>query len=284
MTRYAVLADVHGNMPALEAVLADMRQHRVDGIVVAGDLTCGPHQIETTDLLRSLGSQMIQGNGENNLVRDDTGHAPDYWRTSRQWALHRWTYRNLDRATLDFIATLPEQLVISLPGTAAIRVVHGSPRDPAEGLCPDDDLAALELALAQIAEPVLVCGHTHIQWKWERDGRLAFNPGSVAGPLDGHVGAQYALLTWQDNRWQVGHRIVPYDLERIRTAFHACGLLAEGGALARYYLLSIETGQNAPEGFLSYAYRLAAEAGFENCVVVPDDIWDKAEATFNWSQ
>ena len=282
--RLAILADVHGNLPALEAVLKDIRQHAVDSIIVAGDLTTGPHQIEVINLLRSLGAQMIRGNGENNLVQYDIGHAPDFWRTSRQWALHRWTYRHFDRVTLDFIATLPEQLVIAWPDTAAIRVVHGSPRSATEGIDPNDAPEALRLALTQIAEPVLVCAHTHVPWKQEQNGRLAINPGAVCGPLNGEVGAQYALLTWQDDRWHVDHRAVSYDLKRIRTAFHTSGLLAEGGALARYYLLSIETGQNAPKGFLAYAYQLAAEAGFKDCAFVPNDIWDKAEATWHWSE
>jgi len=177
VVRLAVLADVHGNLPALEAVLADVQQHSVDGIIVAGDL------------------------------------------------------------------------------------VGGGP---------------------QIAEPVLVCGHTHIPWKQEHDGRLAFNPGAVGGPLNGDVRAQYALLTWQDDHWQVEHQAVPYDLDRIRAAFRESGLLAEGGAFAQACLLAIETGQNVAGHFVSYVYGLAAEAGFDDCDVVPDAIWDRAVATFDW--
>ena len=129
---------------------------------------------------------------------------------------------------------------------------------------------------------MFVCGHTHIPWKVVRHGRLALNPGAVCGPLNGETGAQYALLTWQDRHWQVDHRVVAYDLELIRAAFRESGLLDKGGALARAFLRSIETGQNVADWFLTYAYRLAADAGHGECEVVPDELWEHAAATFDW--
>jgi hypothetical protein len=138
------------------------------------------------------------------------------------------------------------------------------------------------LALAQTSEPVLVCGHTHRPWKVERDGKLALNPGSVCGPLNGEVGAQYALLTWCDEHWQARHFTIPYDLERLYKACRERGWLEDGGALARAFLLCLETGQDVIEDFLSYACGLATEAGHRHFDVVPDDAWERAAATFDW--
>jgi hypothetical protein len=104
----------------------------------------------------------------------------------------------------------------------------------------------------------------------------------VAGPLNGEVGAQYALLTWHEDRWHVAHRTVSYDLDRIRADFCESGLLEEGGALARAFLLSIETGENVADDFLGYAYGLMTEAELEESDVVPDDVWEQAAATFDW--
>jgi hypothetical protein len=104
----------------------------------------------------------------------------------------------------------------------------------------------------------------------------------VCGSLNGDVRAHYALLAWQDGHWQAEHQAVAYDLRRIRGAFRESGLLEEGGALARAFLLSIETGQNVAEDFVSYAYGLAAKAGIEDCDVVPDAIWEQAASTFDW--
>ena len=280
--RLAVLADTHGNLPALEAVLADIQRHSADRIIVAGDLVGGPKPVETIRLLRSLGSRMIRGNSDTGFVRYATGEAPAAWRASLQYALLRWGVRHLDNDTLDFIKSLPEQRVVALPGAVAIRVVHGSPRNPSESIFPDQDPAVLDLALAQTTEPVLVCGHTHISWVQERGDRLALNPGAVCGSLNGDVRAQYALLIWRGDRWHVEHQAVPYDLSRIHADFVEIGLLEEGGALARSFLLSIEIGQNVGDDFLSHAYGLAAEAGFKNCTIVPDDIWEHAAETFDW--
>ena len=73
-----------------------------------------------------------------------------------------------------------------------------------------------------------------------------------------------------------------YDLEQIHAAFHNSGLLEQGGALAKAFLLSIETGRNIALDFLSYAYGLAANAGVKDCEVVPDDLWEQAAAAFDW--
>jgi putative phosphoesterase len=278
------MADVHGNLPALEAVLANVRQHEVDGVIVAGDLVGGPSPVESIQRLRSLHSWMIQGNSDAGFIRYAEGKAPPAWGTSLQYALLRWGVRQLDQRTLDFLASLPEQRVISLPGTAPIRVVHGSPRHHTESIYPDRNPALLDAALAQISEPVLVCGHTHEPWARERGDRLALNPGSVAGPLDGYVGAQYALLTWRDGRWRVEHQSITYDLDRIQADFEESGLLAEGGALARAFLLGIQTGQNVTEFFLSHARSLAERAGMGDCTIIPDAVWLEAMETFDWER
>lgn len=285
--RLAVLADIHGNLPALEAVLDDLQQHDTDGIIVAGDLVDRfPHPVETIRLLRSLDSWMIRGNSDNGQLRLYAGDIPDAWRVNRQFASARWTYRNLDRETLDFIASLPEQRVISLPDTEAIRVVHGSPSHITEGIKPDLDPGTLERAFACINERILVCSHTHVPWWREQGGRLALNPGAVANPLDGKGGgrAQYALLTWKEDCWQVQHREALYDLERLRAAFRDSGLLQEGGAFTRALLLSVETGHDVVTIFLSYANGVAAEAGIEDRNIIPDEVWEEAEATFRWDQ
>ena len=283
--RLAVLADIHGNLPALEAVLEDIRHYEPDGILVAGDLVGGgPQPNESVRRLRSVSRWIIRGNSDSGLLRYAAGDAPKVWHTHHQFGILRWTYRTVDPDTLAFLKGLPEQCVVEAPGTDPIRVVHGSPCHPSASIFPDQDPASLDLALAQVCEPVLVCGHTHIPWQVEQGGRLALNPGAVSGPLDGTVGAQYALLTWQGDRWQAEHRAVRYDMGRLRAALRETGLLDEGGALMRAVLLGMETGRNTGEDFLTHAYGLAAKAGFEDCDAVPDEIWEQAAATFDWEE
>ena len=280
--RLAVMSDVHANLPALEAVLEDLRRHSVDGIIVAGDLVCGPQPVEAARLLRSLGGWMIRGNGDTDLLQYHAGEAPEEWYTRSQFALMRWMHGQADEETLEFIGALPEERVVEVTGTAPIRVVHGSPGGPSQGIFPRRDSATLEGAWVRTEEPVLVCGHTHTPWVVERGGRLALNPGAVCSPLDGTVGAQYALLTWKGGRWQVAHKVVRYDLDAVRAIFRDSGLLEECGGCGRAFLLSLETGRNVFGQFLSFARELCVGAGFEDCDVVPDDIWERAKEEFDW--
>jgi predicted phosphodiesterase len=298
--RLAVLADTHGNLPALEAVLADVKRHSVDGLIVAGDFVDRPQPLEAVRAQQALGACLIRGNRENYLLAYDGRDAPDHWRTSRQWIGLRWLYERLDREALEFIASLPEQRVFAVDGTDPIRVVHGSPASVTEFVLPSHDPVALELyreaglmdsgysqisldkAFAQFREPVLICGHSHIPWKQEQDGRLIVNPGSVGAPINGDARAQYALLTWEDGRWKARHRAIDYDLDRIRAAYQESGVLAAEGAFARAILRGIETGQNVPGRLVSHYRRYAAKAGFPEPGAIPDAVWEQATATFNW--
>jgi predicted phosphodiesterase len=212
----------------------------------------------------------------------------------------RWSYRQLDGETLDFIAELPEQRVVAVDGTAPIRVVHGSPRSSSERLYPERDPMALawfreadllppdrdrrrlERVLEGMGEPVLVCGHTHIPWVEHHGHRLALNPGAVSLSFDGDVRAHYALLTWEDGAWEVEQRAVAYDVDRIRRGFRRRGFLAEGGAFARAMLLTVESGQNVIGHLFSHIDRLAVGAGLEDWVVVPDALWKRAVESFDW--
>ena len=280
--RLAVLSDVHGNLPALEAVLEHLERSKPDAIIVAGDFIGGPQPNETIRLLRSLKGWMIRGNSDNYVLRFSAGEASDAWQVSHQWALTRWAYRHIEIGNLEFLRSLPCQRVVEIDNAPSIRVVHGSHRNPSESIYPDRDPGILDTILSEVKEPVFVCGHTHISWKFEQMGRLALNPGAVCGPLNGYVGAEYAMLSRENSRWHLEFRQVPYNLKRIREAFHDSGLVKEGGALARAFLQSIETGRNIADDFLSYAYRLAAEAGYKGCDVVPDAIWEQAAESFSW--
>jgi putative phosphoesterase len=279
-TRLAVFADIHGNLPALEAALEEIKAEAVDGILIAGDMVAGPNPQAVIDRLRELGGLMIRGNNENYILRFLSGEAPEWWYTSQQWAFTHWNYRQLDAETLEFIRALPEQRVIHLSGTDVIRVVHGSPRNIAELVYPDKDISLLDIALAQTTEPVLIFGHTHLSWQLQRCGRLAFNPGSLSGQFNGKPCGGYALLTWEGGQWQAELRELPYDIDLIHKSFRESGLLDEGGAVARYFLRDLETGTNSLPRFVEYAWEMTRKAGLEEAPFVPDHIWAQADRLF----
>jgi hypothetical protein len=192
-----------------------------------------------------------------------------------------------------------------MPGCAPVRVIHGALHSPGKHLAPVNDARVLAFyaranirpidygrrahgpdfltqALAQIDEPVLVCGHSHVAWMHVQGERLALNPGSVGTPINDDTRAQYALLGWSGNRWQVELRAVPYCLARVRKAYEERGLLAQGGPIARASMLELLTARPVLGRFVSHVLDLARKAGVESSPVVPDAVWERAIDSFEW--
>ncbi len=89
-------------------------------------------------------------------------------------------------------------------------------------------------------------------------------------------------MTWHGKEWHAELRAVAYDLVRNRKDFVDSGLLEEGGGMARAFLLEAETGHNIAVPLLIHAYKMASQAGFSDCKIVPDEVWDRAVETFDW--
>ena len=298
--RLAALADIHANLPALEVVLADIEQLGVDGMIIAGDFVDRPQPLEAVRAVQELDACAIRGNREDYLLAYHRLHAPDHWHTSRQWVGLRWLHECLDQEALDYIASLPGECVYAAGGTDPIRIVHASPGSLTDPILPSLDPDAMAVhrqagllslrrrkisipeALALFDEPVLVCAHSHISWTQALDGRLIVNPGSVGIPINGDTRAQYAVLSWHGGRWQAEHRAVDYDHDQIRTAYQESGILDIEGAFAFAQLRAIETGQNVPRWLLSHCRSQATQAGVAESEAIPDEIWDRASATFDW--
>jgi predicted phosphodiesterase len=296
--RLAVLSDVHGNLPALEAVLADTRAQGVDAIASAGDLTSGTWAEEVVARVQELARWSIAGNHERYYAPLDGTTPATVRRPGQQWAPQRWCYDRLSRATLQTLRRLPEQAVIRMDGADPIRLLHGAPSGIADHLYPDrdaaalahfrqafllpDEVPALRDAIVDVPEPVIVCGHTHIPWVQIEGDRLVVNAGAVGCPINGDARAQYVILTWDGVRWRAEHRAVPYDLDRVRESFEASGYQVEGGAFAMALLRSIETGLAWTVALLRHVYAYARDVGWEDMGALPDELWDEGVATFDW--
>jgi predicted phosphodiesterase len=182
----AILYDVHGNLPALEAVLEDARQAGADRHLLGGDYALfGPWPHETVTRLRELDATWIRGNGERWTARPSD--APDDEVVQGAIGASR---AELGEGLVGELAALPEQYA-----TAEARYCHGSPRSDVRSFFPEpgDDEAEL---LGDVHEDRLVFGHTHLQFRRRsRAGGIELvNPGSVGMPFDGDPRAGYALV------------------------------------------------------------------------------------------
>ncbi len=278
----AVIADIHGILPSLEAVKADLSKHSPDAILVAGDFLGGPQPKSTLAFLQTMDCQFILGNGEAYMLKMHRGAAPEAWWTHRQFDLARWVYGRLEESDFDFLEALPEHWVVHPPGSEPLRVIHGAPWDINQLVFPHTAPEVFERALKAIPENVLVFAHTHLPEILRRHGKLAVNPGSVSNNLNGDTRATYATLTWDGAVWRPALHTVGYNLQDVVDAFQETGFLEATRPLSRGFLESILTGENTGADFIDHAYQEAEKAGFHNLEAVPDEIWLAAESTYPW--
>lgn len=184
--RVAVLSDVHGVLPVLEAVLAEPDVASADLIVVTGDLTAGPMPVETLDALTALGDRvvLVRGNADREAVAIRSG--ADSPHPEALWAAH--ALREDQIATL---AALPHPLTVDIAGFGLVLFCHGSPRDDDEVVLVDSPVAAWQGALSTVPDTVqtVACGHTHMPFVRLVDRRLVLNPGSIGMPYGRAGGA-----------------------------------------------------------------------------------------------
>lgn len=279
--KIAVLSDIHGNYAAFEAVLNDLEKKGADGIIIAGDhFNDSPQPMQVFERLKTINAWVIKGNKEERILRYHNGEFHN-WDKYLQMSAFIWTYRQFNGEVMDYIINLPEQLVVDAPGKDKIRVVHGSPFRINEDLSPDRDEGKVIKALQSIDEKVLVCGHTHAQWYRRLGGKLIVNPGSVGLGFNASASAEYSLLEWSKDHWEVQQYTVAYDKRQLTDIFYSSGYIEACGEYAKVILSSIKSGVNDTLGFLDFAYKLAADRGIKE-KLVPNDIWLEAGKAWNW--
>lgn len=231
--RVAVITDIHGNLPALQAALAEIDGMDVDAVYCGGDLVgYGPHPDGVCRLIRDRGIPTIHGNYDHAIGRglDDCGCA---YQTPHDRELGqrsvRWTLANTDAESKRFMAGLPFDLRFQM-GDRRVRLVHGSPRKVNEYLFEDKPDSLYHRLAASSECNVLVFGHTHRPWIREFDGVLFVNCGSVGKPKDGDPRGGFAVLELVDGAVQARIHRFGYDAEAVAREVEAAGLPAEFAA------------------------------------------------------
>jgi predicted phosphodiesterase len=214
--RVAGLFDIHGNLPALEAVLADLEGEDVDTIVLGGDVASGPMPAETLALLRSqsVPLRFVRGNADQVLdFASFPGEDLPLWKRSRLWVAER-----LGDEDLSFLAGLPLDVVVDVDGLGSTRFCHGAPGSDELVITKVTPNERLRRLLEGVGERVVVCGHTHVQFDRSVDGVRVVNAGSVGAPYEAAPGA-YWLLAGPE----IEHRRTRYDVERAVSRIEATG-------------------------------------------------------------
>lgn len=192
--RVAVLADIHGNLPALDAVLGDVGAAGADTIVLNGDIATGPMPAETLDRLAGLSGQVIwvRGNADRELAAAFDGaldpDLPEVARVPTEYCASRLAARHRD-----LLADLPLSVTLDVTGLGAVRFCHASTRNDTEIVLVDSPVDAYREAFAGSTEQTVLLGHTHMPFDRLADRRRFVNPGSVGMPYGG-TGAYWALL------------------------------------------------------------------------------------------
>ena len=236
--RVAALYDVHGNLPALQAVLAEVEQAEPDVVVVGGDIVAGPMPRETLELVLAFGERalFVRGNGDRAMSEEISEGGLNADRA-------RWSAAQLDRGQRAWLGGLPDTQTVDVDGLGPTLFCHGSPRSDEEILTAiSSDLRVAE-AVAGVEEEVVVCGHTHVQFdRFTAEKRLV-NAGSVGMPYESLPGAYWALLGPG-----LDLRRSDYDREAAAEAIRATGF-PDANEFAEENVLTIPSAQEATELF-----------------------------------
>jgi predicted phosphodiesterase len=211
--RVAALADVHGNAPALEAVLAEVERERPDLIVSCGDLTWGPLPRESLALLEPWRDRtlFVRGNSERELLE----------RKLADSEIARWEYeQHEDDELRDYVSRTRPQAVVDVRGLGPTLFCHGSPRSDEECVTEATPPERVREFTARINEACVVTAHTHMQYDRTVGEFRLLNPGSIGLPYEPEPGHAYWALLGPD----VELRKTAYDLEAALERLRAAGM------------------------------------------------------------
>jgi predicted phosphodiesterase len=241
--RLAVLADVHGNFQALEAVLEHTQQQDVDDIIVAGDLLNGLADSRACwDLVRSLNIKIIRGNHERYLVDFGTERLAY---SGEQFEPIAWTMKQFSQEEKQQIEALPRYLRFD-----NLLIVHASYRSDYDRVKPSTSVDELETMFAGSLEKFIIRAHNHVKFSLSFKDRQLESIGSAGLPLDGLPKADYVVLEQTNDAWNITRHALDYDIKKAEKRFYETGYLEEGGPMVKLFLQELLTSRHQLTPFL----------------------------------
>ena len=249
--RLALLADVHGNLPAFEAALAAARNEAPDLLVVAGDVVNGgPDSRACWQLARAEAGLLLRGNHERYAIDRGTPAGDPAWFGPRFRPL-AWTVAEL-AGLLDDVRAAPIEARVD----EDVYVMHAAAGDDHAGVFPWTPDAELAPLFAGVEAGLLLRAHNHLPFdRVLADGRLLVSAGAVGLALAGRPEAQWALVTRERGRWRVEHRSTAYDLDRALARFADSGYLRAAGPMAQVFRREVATGSHQLVPFVRFERR-----------------------------
>jgi predicted phosphodiesterase len=229
--RVAVISDIHGNLVALDAVLADVTRTGVDMIVCLGDtVQGGPQPLGTIRRLQETGFPVVMGNADDWLLKGESDTVEPV--SKEQLDVRAWTISKLSAEDTAFIRGYRPTVEVDLDDSRRLLCFHGSPLSYDDVLLPETPGEQWDKLLGRFSPAIMAGGHTHTQQMRRVGGGLFFNPGSVGAvsdrflPKDEHHNdpwAEYAILSHEQKRLGLDFRRVPYDVNELVRAIRASG-------------------------------------------------------------
>lgn len=288
--RIALLADIHGNLAALEAVIAELEQLQPDHVVVNGDLINGaPFSAEVIDRVRGQGWVVVRGNHEFYYLDFGTTRAVEGSDDPQRWGQLHWLVKRIRPDQGAYMAMLPDERIFYHPGTLPVGIAHGVPGRNRVGFYQEQAAEAIAAELDRVHVPTFISAHSHVQVdrhvsrpnpavadaladpyvdhskvaNGERHWHV-INPGSVGLPLNSSPTAQFALIESVPERevpggWRATHFRLAYDRRPMLEGFATTGMAEAGGVISQLFYWELVTAENE----LIFFYRWAQAHGYD---------------------
>jgi putative phosphoesterase len=225
MRRIALLSDVHGNLPALEAVIEDFSHREIDEVWNLGDfLGYAPFPNEVVQTFRQTKAVSIIGNYDLKVLAfKKKQNKWEHKKIPEKYLAFEWNYDHLSEDTTAYLESLPQQTRVQVGALTAL-LVHGSPDSIDEHLGSATPRARFEEMATDWDADLIVCGHSHEPFAKKVKGTWFVNPGSVGRPEGGDQRASYAILEIEGKELKAEHKRVRYDIDRVAQAVREADL------------------------------------------------------------
>ena len=253
--RIAALYDIHGNLPALNAVLAELEDVQPDLIVLGGDIVSGPMPKQTLERLSELNNvHALRGNADREVVTVFDGLPLAESVPEEVHEVTHWVAQQLEQSERDYLAQLPEHLTFHIEGPGDILFCHATPRNDEEMFTSITPQARLDTIFADVQQSLVICGHTHMQFERRVGDIRILNAGSVGMPYADAPGAYWLLIGPKG----IEFRRTAYDVEKAAQDVRASGY-PQAQDLAEENVLSVPTAAEATEVFEPIAVQQAED-------------------------